>query len=345
MKAHVFLWLLLLLLVGCSHQKGDTYRIEGELTGITGTGVMEVQDAWNGYKVVGKTADVSDGCFTIEGRIEYPTHVYLYFDGAQTGSLQIRDFFLEPGTIRVVGDAERDMFEGATGTPLNELKNVVRHDLSSHPESSDERVNQLIHRKDAFALFAIDAYAVRRCPPEELLGILDSLPDYLQQTMRSTQLKNQLKQIALTSPSCHYIDIEQPDTDGNSLSLKSVVETQGTRYVLVDFWATWCGPCVEEIPTLVDLYGEYHNKGLDIYSVSFDGNKTRWINYVQEHNMMWHNVSELNGGGDKIKAWRDYGCLGIPLTILIDASSGIIIARDLRGDALRERMKELFQQQ
>ena len=342
MRTRLYLCLILPLFVCCTQQKGEYYRIEGELSGITENGVMELQDAWNGYGVVGKTADVTDGHFTIEGRIEHPTHVYLYFDGTQTGSLQIRDFFLEPGVIHIAGDAENDIFEGATGTPLNELKNEVRSELSSHPESVDERLNQLIRRKDGFALYAIDAYAVRRCSPEELLGILDSLPDYLQKNARSEKLKDQLKQIALTSPSCHYLDIEEPDTEGRPLSLKSVVETPGTRYVLVDFWATWCGPCIEEIPTLADLYREYHDKGLDIFSVSFDGNKSRWVNYIQEHEMTWHNVSELHGGGDKIKAWHDYGCLGIPLTILIDASSGTIIARDLRGDELRKKIKELF---
>ncbi len=340
-------------------QEGQPYVIEGQLTGLPGIGIMEVHNAWDGWtrlesglnrwQILNK-AKVKRGHFRIEGKIQEPTYVYLYYTyikGLHVGTLQIRDFFLEPGTITVTGDAEDDM-EGASGTPLNDARAVLKKQLKEFPDRKVDLLTEAVMRGDALALYEIEHNGLNLLPEQQLLKGLDALSAPLQQMDQARRLRQDIEQYVKISPAKDasgenppYIDINLPDPNGTSLTLKSVVETLGTRYVLLDFWATWCGYCVEEIPNLVSVYREFHPKGFDIYSVSIDSNMNRWRKYVRDSEMPWHHVCD--GNANNTQAWQDYGAHeGIPLTILIDASTGRIIARDIRGDALRECLSSLL---
>lgn len=130
-------------------------------------------------------------------------------------------------------------------------------------------------------------------------------------------------------------EINLPTPDGENIKLSSL---RG-KVVLIDFWASWCGPCIREIPTLVELYKTYKTEGFEIYGVSLDANKEGWTGAIKEHDMKWIHVSDL-------KYWQSeaagtYNVEGIPHTVLID-KNGIIIAKDLRGEELKEKLKEIF---
>ena len=111
------------------------------------------------------------------------------------------------------------------------------------------------------------------------------------------------------------------------------------KIVLVDFWASWCGPCRRENPNVVRMYNKYKDKGFDILGVSLDKTQDRWLQAIEQDGLEWHHVSDLKGWSNEVA--QAYGVRSIPHTILLD-QEGRIIARNLRGQALEEKLEELF---
>lgn len=131
-------------------------------------------------------------------------------------------------------------------------------------------------------------------------------------------------------------DFTLANKDGKKYTLSSL---RG-KYVLLDFWASWCGPCVKEIPHLKKAYEEYHKKGFEIVSVSIDRKKSQWLKAVDKYKMPWISVIDNEKNEDKITQ-RLYHVPTIPRTILID-KNGKVVGKDFRGPALETKLAELL---
>ena len=130
-------------------------------------------------------------------------------------------------------------------------------------------------------------------------------------------------------------DINIPNVEGDKVSLA----TLRGKYVLIDFWASFCPPCREENPNVVAVYKKYHSKNFDVYGVSLDDNKSDWYKAIKEDKLEWTQVSDL-------KRWESpiaklYGVESIPTNFLIDPT-GKIIARDLRGEKLEAFLRTVL---
>lgn len=131
-------------------------------------------------------------------------------------------------------------------------------------------------------------------------------------------------------------DIRLPDPDGKEVSLSSL---KG-KIVLVDFWASWCKPCLAEIPNLKDLYKRYHKKGFEIYSISLDRDRSSWTDAIDKYDLSWIHVSDL-------KLWEcqaavDWQVSAVPFTVLIDRE-GRIVQTNLRGEELSKVLESIFE--
>ena len=149
--------------------------------------------------------------------------------------------------------------------------------------------------------------------------------------------KAQLASLEKRRPGLPFTDLTMNDTEGKPRKLS---EWCGKgNYVLVDFWASWCGPCRQEMPNVVANYKKYHGKGFEVIGVSFDNNAEAWKAAIKQIGMEWPNISDL-------KAWQSaavtvYGIKAIPANILLHGE-GKIVATDLRGGALGEKLKEVY---
>jgi len=130
-------------------------------------------------------------------------------------------------------------------------------------------------------------------------------------------------------------EISLPDPDGKVITLSSL---QG-KYILVDFWAKWCGPCRHENPNVVKAYNEFKGKGFDILSVSLDRTKADWVQAIKEDGLVWNHVSDLKYF--ESQAAKDYNINAIPFSILVDPK-GNIIAKNLRGSGLQKKLAEVL---
>lgn len=134
-----------------------------------------------------------------------------------------------------------------------------------------------------------------------------------------------------------FIDLEMADPDGKMHKISELVG-EG-HWVLVDFWASWCGPCRAEMPNVLEAYNQYHAKGFEVIGVSFDQKKEAWIKAVDQLKMPWLQISDLKGWN--CAAAPAYKIDGIPDNILIDPQ-GKIIDRTLRGKPLHRRLQKIF---
>lgn len=338
----------LLLLGACS---SDGYTIRGKIAGLDNPYVYLLR--YTGEVEVIDSAKVTKGDFVFKGKAEQPEVVYLSTDKQQP----FVHFFLENGRISVDGALSAPADIAVLGTPSNDIQRAFDEKIAALEEEFAKAGNDVqrdslrkeysklmsdaveMNRDNIYGVttFLNNAYAF--LSPEEVMEQIALFPAEWQQRRELAELREATERKLRVSAGHPYIDIAAKNADGGEVSLKSVVENRRNKYVLLDFWASWCGPCMGEVPHLKKAYDEFHKKGFEIYGVSFDKDREKWLEAIDRNGMNWVHVSEVNGFDNQ--AARDYAVQGIPSNFLI-AADGTIVARNLRGEALYEKIAELL---
>ena len=217
----------------------------------------------------------------------------------------------------------------ATGLGLKDAKELV----DGAPKVIKEGVQKNITNPVGVFLFKQTFY---NNSTEENAALLEQIPANFQNDETIVKVKEQTEKQKKTAVGTKFIDFEMQTPEGKTVKLSDYAGKG--KVVLVDFWASWCGPCRREMPNLVEAYAQYKGKNFEIVGVSLDQDAAAWKESIKKLNMTWPQMSDL-------KFWQSegaqlYAVNSIPHTVLIDGD-GTIIARGLHGEGLQAKLAEV----
>ncbi|MFR6541284.1 MAG: redoxin domain-containing protein [Butyricimonas virosa] len=377
MKRILVLGCLLISFVGLFGQNETSKEtkdctIQGVLDGVyKGTKVYLVEEEEiNGASKVIDSCDVKDNRYTFVVKNVTVPRMYFVKSGDSECLSPITPVWVERGKVRVKANSNFFLNCDVRGTVNNEIFSaynaVIRHIVDSVKRSAN--IDVMLNRNQTQEARERDFKARTNFHNTRSLELQEELvrrysdqaiaPFMIFWEMKANVSLEKLKQLrALVDPSLiehpytkqldEFIrladfkvgsdmpDFKLPDKDGKDF----VFSTLRGKYVLVDFWASWCGPCMREMPNVVKLYKECKGKNFEIVGISLDQKRDAWLNAVEKNKMKWIQVSDL-------KSWKTLpvklcNISAVPYTVLVDPE-GKVIALDLRGEELIKKVKEVL---
>ena len=326
--AHIRALALVLALLapptGCGTESASRqgFRVDVELTGLdSGTAKLMRLDLVTNEPILVDSTTISSGRFAFEGEVGHPYVHSILISELEEGI----HFFLEDSEILIRGEANNLAQIAVTGSREDSVFRSYDMDAMFEEETGRE----IMSRYPSYAFSAFIAYyqfQIHNYSVESMESILESLAEPVRETIYFAHLEKlyeTIKRVAISQPAPLF---QLPNVDNDLIQL---ADFRG-RYVLLDFWASWCAPCREENPHLVQLYDRFRGDDFEILGISVDTDREKWIEAIEADEMEWPQLSNLKGR-DEVSTM--YGVKAVPQNFLLDPE-GVIIGKNLELTAL-----------